>query len=377
METRRFAQQNISLLGLGAMRLPLQEDSKTAIDEIKAGEMLDYALGHGINYIDTAYMYHGGESESYLGRALKAYDRSSYQLATKLPVWMAKDTVDLEKIFQEQLNRLQTEYFDFYLCHSLNQKNLDLARKYKAYEFMFRMKEEGRIRHLGFSFHDNPALLDEICKRYNWDFAQIQLNYIDWDFQKAKNQYEILEYYGLPCIVMEPVRGGALADLCPEANSVLQAASPSRSIASWALRFAAQLPNVLTVLSGMSNIEQLQDNINTMTDFEPLSPQEEETLSKALEIYRRTKLIPCTGCRYCMDCKQGVDIPKMFALHNEYRLGTSGDIYLEHYEATKRSQRESNCTECGRCSEHCPQNIDIPTELRKTGEVISELYKNR
>ncbi len=376
MEMRRFYQESISLLGMGAMRFPTIEGSK-AIDEIKAGEMLDYALHHGVNYIDTAYMYHEGNSESFLGKALKRYDRSSFKLATKLPVWMAEYAKRMEKIFAEQLRRLDTEYFDFYLCHNLNKENLFLVQKYKAFEFMFRMKEEGRIRHLGFSFHDEPKVLEEICRNFDWEFAQIQLNYIDWDLQKAKSQYEILEHYGLPCIVMEPVRGGALANLCPEANEILKSAASSRSIASWALRYAGQKPNVITVLSGMSNMEQLQDNIGTMTDFMPLSPAEEAALEKALEVYRKTKLIPCTGCRYCMDCKQGVDIPKMFAMNNEYRLGKQAERYLESYEKTKRSQRESNCTECGRCSEHCPQKIDIPTELRKTGEMIAELYQNR
>lgn len=376
MEMRRFYQESISLLGMGAMRFPTIVGSK-AIDEIKAGEMLDYALHHGVNYIDTAYMYHEGNSESFLGKALKRYDRSSFKLATKLPVWMAEDAKGMEKIFAEQLRRLDTEYFDFYLCHNLNKENLSLVQKYKAFEFMFRMKEEGRIRHLGFSFHDEPKVLEEICRNFDWEFAQIQLNYIDWDLQKAKSQYEILEHYGLPCIVMEPVRGGALANLCPEANEILKSAASSRSIASWALRYAGQKPNVITVLSGMSNMEQLQDNIGTMTDFMPLSPAEEAALEKALEVYRKTKLIPCTGCRYCMDCKQGVDIPKMFAMNNEYRLGKQAERYLESYEKTKRSQRESNCTECGRCSEHCPQKIDIPTELRKTGEMIAELYQNR
>ena len=219
----------------------------------------------------------------------------------------------MEKIFAEQLRRLDTEYFDFYLCHNLNKENLSLVQKYKAFEFMFRMKEEGRIRHLGFSFHDVPKVLEEICRNFDWEFAQIQLNYIDWDLQKSKKvNMRYWSIMGFPVIVMEPVRGGALANLCPEANEILKSAASSRSIASWRLRYAGQKPNVITVLSGMSNMEQLQDNIGTMTDFMPLSPAEEAALEKALEVYRKTKLIPCTGCRYCMDCKQGVDIPKMF-----------------------------------------------------------------
>lgn len=204
---------SISLLGLGCMRLPKIDPNKSDIDEAAAQEMVDYAYEHGINYFDTAHMYHDGASEEFMGRALKKFDRKSYFLATKMPVWMAESKEDIAKIFDLQLKRLQTDYFDFYLVHSLNVGHYQQMKEFGVYEFLKQKKEEGVIRHLGFSFHDKPELLEQICEEYEWDFAQIQLNYLDWEMQNAKRQYEILQAHHLPCIVMEPVRGGTLANL--------------------------------------------------------------------------------------------------------------------------------------------------------------------
>lgn len=283
MTTRRYknSDMQISLLGLGCMRLPRLDPEKSAVDDARAKEMLDYALAHGVNYIDTAYMYHEGDSERFLGEALADHDRSSFYLADKMPIWMAEEPGDVEKIFHEQLRRLKTDYFDFYLFHAQNKANFARCREFGLYEFLARKKEEGVIRHLGFSFHDSPEVLEEIVNTYDWNFAQIQLNYADWEIQNARRQYEILAEHGIPCIVMEPVRGGALADVCPTVNAMFKAARPHSSIASWAIRYAASKPNVMVVLSGMSNMEQLKDNLNTMSDFEPLTAAEEELCARA------------------------------------------------------------------------------------------------
>lgn len=374
METRNFLGKEISLLGLGAMRFPTSTPKAGDIDEKAAMEMLDYGLSHGINYIDTAYMYHDGNSESFLGRALKVYNRKDYYLATKMPMWQAKDREGIARIFENQLERLQTDYFDFYLCHNLNEANFRITEKLKVYDYLAAKKEEGVIKHLGFSFHDTPEVMEKIVNTYNWEFGQIQLNYIDWEFQQAKEQYEILEKNNLPCLVMEPVRGGTLANLTPETCDILKKAAPERSIASWAIRYCGQLPNVMTVLSGMSNLEQLKDNIATMEKFTALSHRETQALEEAVTLYKEKKSIPCTGCGYCSDCSQGVDIGEMFKIYNNYLLGASDDTFKNQYGATKGSSRESNCTSCGNCLDHCPQKIDIPRELENMAAELKKVY---
>lgn len=364
---------SISVLGLGCMRLPKISPDKEDIDYEKAQELVDYALAHGINYIDTAHMYHDGASEEFVGHALKKYDRGSYFLATKMPIWMAETPADVERIFNLQLSRLQTDYFDFYLFHSMTKDNFKKCREFGVYEFLSKKKQEGVIRHLGFSFHDTPDVLEEICNTYEWDFAQIQLNYLDWEMQDAKQQYEILERHHIPCIVMEPVRGGTLASPCEAANELFRAARPDKSIASWAIRYAASLPNVMTVLSGMSNMEQIADNVDTMTNFEPLTDSDRSVIEKAVEAYRTKDTVPCTGCRYCMDCPFGVDIPKMFKLYNQYAVEKDTEAYKAAYNATPQSERAENCVACGRCALHCPQAIHIPEKMAMIRDFVKGL----
>lgn len=365
---------SISLLGLGCMRLPKIDPNKSDIDEAAAQEMVDYAYEHGINYFDTAHMYHDGASEEFMGRALKKFDRKSYFLATKMPVWMAESKEDIAKIFDLQLKRLQTDYFDFYLVHSLNVGHYQQMKEFGVYEFLKQKKEEGVIRHLGFSFHDKPELLEQICEEYEWDFAQIQLNYLDWEMQNAKRQYEILQAHHLPCIVMEPVRGGTLANPCEKSNQIFKAANPERSVASWALRYAATLPNVMTVLSGMSNMEQLQDNLSTMDPFVPLEQKDYEVIEQAVAAYKDFYTIPCTGCRYCMECPAGVEIPKMFALYNQYAPQHDTDGYKKAYLQTPESERVNHCVACGKCAKHCPQLIDIPERMKYLANYIKEHF---
>ena len=376
MEMRQYRDTDVkvSLLGMGCMRLPKVDPEKEDIDYEKAQEIIDYAYANGVNYFDTAYGYHGGQSELFVGQALKKYPRESFFLASKMPIWCVKEKGDVERIFNEQLQRCQTDYFDFYLFHSQNAANFQKCQEFGVYEFLSQMKAEGKIRRLGFSFHDTPEVLRHICDTYPWDFAQIQLNYLDWEMQDAKTPSQILNDREIPVIVMEPVRGGALASPCEAADILFREERPDKSVASWAIRFAASLPGVLTVLSGMSNMEQVRDNVDTMTRFEPLTDREREVIDEALEAYRKKDTVPCTGCRYCMDCPFGVDIPKMFSLYNHYVLDRDGEDYLEAYEAQPESERADQCQACGACMEKCPQHIRIPDQMvtiRETVEKIS------
>ena len=376
MEMRQYRDTDVkvSLLGMGCMRLPKVDPEKEDIDYEKAQEIIDYAYANGVNYFDTAYGYHGGQSELFVGQALKKYPRESFFLASKMPIWCVKEKGDVERIFNEQLQRCQTDYFDFYLFHSQNAANFQKCQEFGVYEFLSQMKAEGKIRRLGFSFHDTPEVLRHICDTHPWDFVQIQLNYLDWEMQDAKTQYRILNDREIPVIVMEPVRGGALASPCEAADILFREERPDKSVASWAIRFAASLPGVLTVLSGMSNMEQVRDNVDTMTRFEPLTDREREVIDEALEAYRKKDTVPCTGCRYCMDCPFGVDIPKMFSLYNHYVLDRDGEDYLEAYEAQPESERADQCQACGACMEKCPQHIRIPDQMvtiRETVEKIS------
>lgn len=375
MEMRQYRDTGVevSLLGMGCMRLPKLDPEKPDIDYVKAQEIIDYAYSHGVNYFDTAYVYHGGQSESFIGQALKKYPRESYFLATKMPIWCVKKQEDVERIFNEQLQKCQVDYFDFYLFHAQDAGNFKKCQEFGVYEFLSRMKAEGKIRRLGFSFHDTPEVLRHICDTYDWDFAQIQLNYLDWEMQDARTQYQILADRGIPVVVMEPVRGGALASPCDAANILFREERPDKSLASWAIRFVASLPGVLTVLSGMSDMEQVRDNVDTMTNFEPLTERDREIIDAALEAYRKKDTVPCTGCRYCMDCPFGVDIPKMFALYNHFVLDKDEEDYLEAYRAQPEETLADKCRACGACLSKCPQHIKIPEKMAAIRETVDKL----
>ena len=355
----------VPLLGFGCMRLPLLAPDKPEIDRSTTKKMIDLAMKAGCNYFDTAYMYHDGESERCLGDLLQAYARNSYYLTDKMPVWFAKDAAGIERICMEQLRRCRTTYFDFYMLHSLDSVNWELAQKFQAYEFLTRMKKEGKIRRLGFSFHDTPELLQKIVNAREWDFAQIQLNYLDWELYRSREQYEILTRAGIPVIVMEPLRGGALATLSPDASAILKKADPDSSNAAWALRYVASLPNVLCVLSGMSLPEHMEDNLRTFSPLKPLTEVERKTLAQALLAYRKHLAVPCTACRYCMPCPVGVEIPKIFGLYNQYKISGNKWLFSNNYKAIAEDARASACVNCGRCVKHCPQKINIPRELAK------------
>ncbi|MEG2405002.1 MAG: aldo/keto reductase [Oscillospiraceae bacterium] len=358
-------QNKISLLGMGCMRLPYIGDDNANIDYPVAQAIVDAAYAHGVNYFDTAYPYHSGKSEAFIGKALAKYPRQSYFLADKMPVWKPEKESDLQVIFDEQLARCGTEYFDYYLCHAIDAERFDKLQALHLFEFLQEKKAQGKIHNIGFSFHDSPEVLERICSAYPWDFVQIQLNYLDWEVQKSKEQYEIIKNHNFPCIIMEPVRGGALANLCPEANEILLSAMPQNSVASWAIRFAASLGNVITVLSGMSAPIQIEDNLATMSPFVSLCEDERKVLAKALTSYKKAKTVPCTGCRYCMPCPMGVDIPGIFAKYNKAGLANNDKAFATDMAEMSPDCAPTACISCGKCAEVCPQHIDIPQKMQQ------------
>ncbi len=375
METRNFRNigKDISLLGFGCMRLPLLHPEKQDIDYAQADKMVDAAMAAGVNYFDTAWPYHGGMSETFIGQSLKRYPRESFNLATKIPTFAIQSADDVERIFAEQLKKCQVDYFDFYLVHSLNEANYKTVKNVGIYELLKKKKEQGLIRHLGFSFHDHPNLLERIVTDYEWDFGQIQLNYVDWEATDAKRLYEILSSRGIPVVIMEPVRGGALATLTPQAADLLKKAAPEASTASWAIRYAASLPGVMCVLSGMSDAAQVADNLKTMQNFKPLTDAERKLITEAATMYRAAGVIPCTGCRYCMDCPSGVDIPRVFAIYNHARAVGRPFVFQANYRSLAASEQAHNCVACGVCMGHCPQGIRIPERMREIVEFAATL----
>ena len=358
----KFKNTEVSRLGLGTMRLPvktkLKRKANPLIDYKKGQELVDEAYNLGVNYFDTAYMYHTGKSEKFIGTALKKYPRESYFLADKLPIWMCAKKSDMEKIFKNQLERTEHDYFDFYLLHSLDGKNFDKCENYGAYDFITKKKEEGKVKNIGFSFHGTIEDLRRIVAAHKWDFAQIQMNYLDWKNQDAKTQYEILTEAGIPVIVMEPVRGGKLADVPENVSQLFLNNKPDKTVASWAINFVASHNNVLTILSGMNSLEQLHDNISNLTDFVPFTDNEYKICENAAALINKSDIIPCTGCDYCADCPKGVKISSVFAAYNTYKTG----------EITARESKElysaidvnaSSCIACKHCEGHCPQSIKI------------------
>ncbi|NLT57672.1 MAG: aldo/keto reductase [Clostridiales bacterium] len=371
MEKRHFKNtgEQVSLLGFGCMRLPKLE-GREEIDTGLAQRMVDYAYANGVNYYDTAYPYHEGLSETFIGEVLKKYPRDSFNLADKLPTWLIEREADVPRYLEEQLVKCQVDHFDYYLVHALSASRFEILKKHRIFEQLQQKREEGVIRHLGFSFHDQAEVIGDILAPYDWDFAQIQLNYLDWEGeQNARRQYELIEQKGIQCVVMEPVRGGTLARLSEEALAVFQQADPKASAASWAIRYVASKPNVLTVLSGMSNLDHVVDNVATMSPFKPLSPEEERVVARALEAFLQSAVVPCTGCRYCMDCPSGVDIPKAFEAYNLYATTRSKRRFMEAYTALAESARADRCTACRACVDNCPQQIDIPARMAKVAEL--------
>lgn len=363
--------KEISRLGYGGMRFPKNGDE---VDVDAAVQLLRKAYEMGINYFDTAMVYHKGESEKIFGKAFEPYPRDSYLIADKMSIWLCSDEEDMKARFYNQLKTLKTDYIDFYLVHSLNRNHYKKVKDLHCVEFLQQMKQEGKIKHLGFSFHDTYQVFTRILNDYTWDFVQIQLNYLDWHNQGAEQLYRELERRNLPVMVMEPVRGGYLATIDSERAKPFLELEPQRSIASWAIRWVESLPQVAVVLSGMSDLQQLEDNVATMTHFEPMNEQELAAIDRVVEEIRKVNEIPCTGCRYCMDCPMGVDIPEIFSIYSQYKIFGKEKAFVQDYEeVVEHGNGAEHCVRCMACTTKCPQMIAIPDKL----EMIAKLYAQK
>ncbi|WP_461366412.1 aldo/keto reductase [Candidatus Darwinibacter acetoxidans] len=363
MQRRMMGKTNeeVSLLGFGCMRLPTLANGD--IDEAEAIAMIRYAIDHGVNYLDTAYGYHDGKSEVLVGKAIQDGYREKVNIATKLPVWLVKEPQDCARLFNEQLERLGVEMVDFYLLHALNRNSWQQALENEALEVLEQMQAEGRIRHVGFSFHDDLPAFREIIDAYPWDFCQIQFNYMDECHQAGLAGLKYAASKGLGVVIMEPLRGGRLVqNLPPEVEELFKNASVQRTPAEWALRWVADHPEVSIILSGMSRWSDVKENLRVLSEAEPQSLSKEElaVIAQAQEIYNQRVQIPCTDCRYCLPCPQNVAIPRIFRLFNEASMYNSfdGDRFL--YEQLVSSNKDaSQCIACGNCESVCPQQLEI------------------
>ncbi len=364
---------DVSLLGFGCMRYPTKDGK---IDEERALKMIDDAYNAGVNYFDTAFPYHDGTSEPFTGKALDKYPRDSYYLATKLPVWDVNTLDDAKRIFQLQLDRLNKDYVDFYLLHALNRGSYEKIRDLGVIEYLEEEKANGRIKFLGFSFHDEYDVFEEIINYKDWDFCQIQLNYMDTLEQAGMKGYELTVKKNIPVVIMEPIKGGLLASLPEAIDSKLKALRPDESTASWALRWVASLSNIKVVLSGMSSEDQLSDNLKTFTDFEPCSESENATIENVAAELKARVYNGCTGCRYCMPCPAGVNIPENFSKWNRYGIyQNAGDALWQWNNQLKDEERAVNCVQCGACETHCPQKISIREDLMRVTKTFEDLAK--
>lgn len=364
-------------LGFGMMRLPLKDAANPeSIDQEQLNRMADAFLDQGFVYFDTAYRYHQGTSEHAFRKAVaERYPRERFVLADKMPSYLITAPADFQRIFDEQLEKCGVEYFDYYLLHTLGTKNYALMEEHGGFPFMEKVKAQGKAKHIGFSYHDKAELLDEILTRHpEMEFVQLQINYLDWEDESIQSRkcYEVARKHHKPVIVMEPVKGGALANVPAEAEALFRAQLPQMSPASWAVRYAASLEQTMMVLSGMSSWEQLADNTGYMADFVPLDPKEQALVQKAVEIIDRTAVIPCTSCQYCVEgCPKHIPIPRYFSLYNDQKrqgfLPSNRNYYTN---LAMELGKASDCIACGQCESHCPQHIEIIEELERVARMF-------
>ncbi|MDR3270797.1 MAG: aldo/keto reductase [Peptococcaceae bacterium] len=373
---RTFGKTNerVSILGFGCMRLPVRNNNPSDIDEEQAIPMIRYAIDSGVNYVDTAYPYHGtgmesgGSSEPFVAKALKDGYRQRVHLATKLPTWLIKTQSDMDRYLDEQLRRLETDHIDFYLIHSLNQIGWPAVKAAGIQQFLDRALQDGRIRYAGFSFHDKLDLFKEIVDDYDWSFCQIQYNYLDQHYQAGVEGLQYAAHKGLGVTIMEPIRGGNLAKLPDNIQALFDQSPVKRSAADWALRWVWNHPEVSVVLSGMTAMEHVVENVQSARDAEAGSVTAEQLalFDQARDLFKARIKVPCTGCGYCMPCPTNIDIPVSFASYNNYWIHEQAPAFKFRYlNMTRMNARASDCVECGQCESHCPQGLSIREELKK------------
>ena len=373
---RDFQDMKLSALGFGAMRLPVIDGDDAKVDEAAALRMVDTAMESGINYYDTAWGYHGENSELVMGKALARYHRDSFYLATKFPGYDAAYWDKVEEIFERQLEKLGVDYFDFYLFHNVCEMNIDAYlddEKYGIYSYLMKQKENGRIRHLGFSCHGSIDVLKRFLDAYGKDmeFCQLQLNYLDWTFQNGKEKVAILDELNIPVWVMEPLRGGKLANPAPEYADQLKAINPDEDVAALAFRFLQSVPSVKVILSGMSNEEQLEKNLITFSEDKQLSDAQMATLLDVADKMVSVGTVPCTACHYCVShCPQGLDIPHLISLYNEHAYTGGGFIAPMALSALPEDKLPQACLHCQSCEQVCPQQIGISEVMEKFSDLL-------
>ena len=375
LKTRKFDKLGIEvkLLGFGCMRFPTKDGE---IDEVLAEEMLDTAYKAGVNYYDTAYVYHDGKSESFLGKVLNKYPRDSYYIATKLPVWSLQTKEDVKRVIDEQFARLDKDVIDFYLLHSMQKKAWDKALEFEALKVIEEYRKAGKIKYVGFSFHDSYEVFEEIINYYDWDFCQIQYNYVDTEIQAGIKGYNLTKEKGIPLVIMEPIKGGSLATLPSDVSAPFKKAHPEWSDASWALRFVASHENVKVILSGMSTLDQVKDNIKTFEDLNTLSDADMDIIKGVAKTIKERTKNGCTGCKYCMPCPAGVDIPNNFAAWNTYYKYGSERAASWSVRAVKASEGfAEKCVKCGMCESVCPQHLNIREDLEKITVEMKKFYE--
>ena len=370
---------NAKKLGFGAMRLPLKDaGDPTSIDLEQLSRMVDTFLARGFTYFDTAYMYHQYASETALRQALvERHPRESFTLADKLPLSHLKERADMARIFDEQLQKCGVTYFDYYLLHNINSTNITLIDELDAFAFVAEKKAQGQVKKIGFSYHDNAQLLDDLLQAHpETEFVQLQLNYLDWDNANIQSRlcYEVCQKHGKPVVVMEPIKGGTLAVIPADGEKRLRAYAPQASPASWAVRYAASLEGVMMVLSGMSDYAQLDDNTSYMQDFQPLNDDERAIIHEVTDLINQSTAIGCTACQYCVEgCPQHIPIPNYFALYNQYQqFGQQSNSLFYYSNYAGRHGKASDCLACGQCESHCPQHLPIIEHLRQVADVFEE-----
>lgn len=370
---RRNRMLSNSKLGFGLMRLPKDKQSQIKLDEVQ--RMVDSYMERGFNYFDTAYVYEGSE-EAIRQTLVEKYPRDVYTLADKLPAWKLTCQEDVERIFQESLNRTGVDYFDFYLLHSVEKSHYPTYEKYQCFDFIQEMKKQGKIKYMGFSFHDDADFLDKVLTEHpEIDFVQLQLNYLDWEngVIQSRRNYEVARKHHKPIVVMEPIKGGTLASFSDDIEKIYKDYAPQKSIASWALRYVASLDGVMTILSGMSNAQQMNDNLDTMTHFEKINNEEAKLIKQVTDQVLSYPTIPCTKCRYCTpSCPMHIQIPDLFTAYNSAKMYGENRRYDTYYKdhSTGDYQPAKACIACGQCESVCPQHLEIISLLKEVSEVF-------